>query len=169
MRFAQWLLGNRLTQFGPERAMSATNTVTTDLFAGKTACERGLELLIRLHGGYAGERMTAEMERICPDFARMTIEWALGGVMARPGLDLRTRQLVLSASCVTLGHAMPQLHAHTEAALEIGASKTEIVETNLQMLFYAGGPAVRNALALVDEVSAAHRGTDTVASTGESV
>src|SRR5438552_542593 len=97
--------------------------------------QRGLALLDRLHGGHAGEAMVAEMKEICPAFADMTIEWAFGGVMARPGLDLLTRQLVLIASCVTLGYAAPQLRAHAEAALEAGATKEQIVETILQLTF----------------------------------
>jgi 4-carboxymuconolactone decarboxylase len=86
--------------------------------------QRGLRLLEQLHGGHAGEAMVAEMRDICPDFADMSVDWALGGVMARPGLDLVTRELVLVASCVTMGHAMPQLRAHAEAALKAGASRT---------------------------------------------
>jgi 4-carboxymuconolactone decarboxylase len=115
---------------------------------------RGQELLESLHGGHAGEAMVAEMQEICPDFADMAIEWALGGVMGRPGLDLVTRQLVVIASCVTLGHAMPQLRAHTEAALQAGASKQQIVETILQMTFYAGGASVRNSLVALTDVLA---------------
>lgn len=111
-----------------------------------TLRQRGLELLDQLHGQGAGAAMTAEMQDICPAFADFTIEWALGGIMARPGLDLVTRELVLVASCVTQGHAMPQLKAHAQAALKAGASKTQLVETILQLLFYAGGPAVRNSL-----------------------
>lgn len=110
-----------------------------------TLHSRGVSLLEKLHGGHAGEAMVAEMATICPAFADMTIDWALGGVMARPGLDLISRHLVLIASCATLGYAMPQLRAHTEAALAIGATKEQIVETILQLTFYAGGPAVRNA------------------------
>lgn len=112
----------------------------------------GLALLQQLHGGHAGEAMVAEMSEICPAFADITIEWALGGVMARPGLDLLTRQLVLIASCVTQGHAMPQLRAHAEAALEAGATKEQIVETILQLTFYAGGPAVRNSLVSLKDI-----------------
>jgi len=115
---------------------------------------RGLELLENLHGGHAGEAMVAEMQDVCPAFADMTIEWALGGVMARPGLDLLTRQLILIASCVTLGHALPQLRAHTEAALTAGASKEKIIETILQLTFYAGGPSVRNSLVALKDVLA---------------
>jgi len=120
----------------------------------ETPRERGLELLEWLHGGHAGEAMVAEMRDICPAFADMTIDWALGGVMARPGLDLLTRQFVLIASCVTLGHAEPQLRAHVEAALNIGATKKQIVEVVLQLTFYAGGPAVRNSLVLLRDLIA---------------
>jgi 4-carboxymuconolactone decarboxylase len=84
----------------------------------------------------------------------MTIEWALGGVLGRPGLDLASRHLVLIASCVTLGYALPQLRAHVEAALEIGATKQQIVEAILQLVFYAGGPAVRNSLVALKDILA---------------
>jgi len=113
---------------------------------------RGLELLETLHGGHAGAAMVAEMQDICPAFADMTIDWAIGSIMDRPGLDLATRELILVASCVTLGYAAPQLRAHAEAALKVGATKEQIVETVLQLTFYAGGPAVRNSLVLLKEV-----------------
>jgi 4-carboxymuconolactone decarboxylase len=114
--------------------------------------ETGLALLEQLHGNHSGQAMVAELSDICPDFATMTIDWAIGGVMARPGLDLVSRQLVLIASCVTLGYAMPQLRAHVEAALKIGATKVQIIETILQLTFYAGGPAVRNSLVELNDL-----------------
>lgn len=117
-----------------------------------TAYERGLALLAQIHGGHAGEALVESQREICPDFATMSIEWALGGVMARPGLDLKTRQLVVIAACVTLGHAQPQLRAHAEGALAVGATKDEIVETIVQTLFYAGGAAVANALQTVKDL-----------------
>lgn len=61
------------------------------------AYRRGLELLEKLHGGQAGAAMVEELKDICPDFATMTIEWAIGGIMGRPGLDLLTRELVRNA------------------------------------------------------------------------
>jgi len=113
---------------------------------------KGLALLARLHGGHSGEQLVASLEDICPDFATMTIEWALAGVMGRPGLDLTTRQLLLIAACTTLGFAAPQLRAHIEAALSIGATREQIVETILQMTFYAGGAATSNAMRTAAEV-----------------
>lgn len=114
----------------------------------------GLELLRTIHGGHAGEALVAAQQGICPDFATMSIEWALGGVMARPGLDLKTRQLLVIAACTTLGHAAPQLRAHIEGALAVGASKEEVVEAILQTLFYAGGAAVANALQIAKDAFA---------------
>jgi 4-carboxymuconolactone decarboxylase len=107
---------------------------------------QGLALLAQLHGGHSGEQLVASLEEICPDFATMTIEWAMAGVMGRPGLDLVTRQLLLIAACTTLGFAVPQLRAHIEAGLSIGATREQIIETILQMTFYAGGAATSNAM-----------------------
>jgi 4-carboxymuconolactone decarboxylase len=116
-----------------------------------TEYQKGLALLRQIHGGHAGEALVAAQRDICPDFATMSIEWALAGIMSRPGLDLKTRQLVVIAACTTLGHAQPQLRAHIEGAASVGATKDEIVETILQTLFYAGGAAVANALQVAKE------------------
>ena len=118
--------------------------------------EKGLALLNQLHGGQTGEQMVDAMKDICPDFVTMTIEWAMAGIMARPGLDLSTRELVLVASCATLGHVVPQLRAHIDAALKVGATKQQIVETILQLMFYAGGASVANALEVAHEVFKSH-------------
>jgi 4-carboxymuconolactone decarboxylase len=118
-----------------------------------TAYDRGLALLHRIHGGHAGEALVDAQRDICPDFATMSIEWAMGGIMARPGLDLKTRQLIVIAACVTLGHAQPQLRAHAQGARAVGASHDEIVETILQTLFYAGGAAVANALQTIKDLA----------------
>jgi 4-carboxymuconolactone decarboxylase len=119
--------------------------------------QKGLALLETLHGGQSGEQLVQSLEDICPDFVNMTLEWALAGIMGRPGLDLLTRELLLIASCTTIGGgADPQLRAHTDAALKLGATKEQVVETVLQMLFYAGGVNVSNALRSIKEVFKQH-------------
>jgi len=122
--------------------------------------QKGLALLNRLHGGEAGEQMVNAMNDICPDFSTITIEWAMAGIMGRPGLTLLLREYVVIASCVTLGHATPQLKAHIASALKLGATKEQVVEVILQTLFYAGGAAVANALNAANEVFQAHAATD---------
>jgi len=118
--------------------------------------QKGMALLNQLHGGQAGEQLVNNLADVCPDFVDMTIEWAMQGIMARPGLDLLTREYLLIASCTTLGHTIPQLKAHIDAALKLGASKQQIVEVILQMTFYAGGAAVSNALTCAKEVFKQH-------------
>jgi 4-carboxymuconolactone decarboxylase len=113
---------------------------------------KGLTTLNQIHGGHVGEAIINDMKEICPDYATMTIEWAFGVMMNRPQLDLKTRELVIIASCVTLGHTMPQLRAHIEAALTVGATKDEIIEVILQMAFYAGFAATTNAMYVAKEV-----------------
>ncbi len=118
--------------------------------------QKGLALLNQLHGGMAGEALVNNLKDICPDFVDMTIEWATQGIMARPGLDLLVREYLLIASCVTIGHVVPQLKAHIDAAIKLGGSKETIVEVILQTMFYAGGAAVSNALSHAKEVFQEH-------------
>ena len=121
------------------------------MYPDPIAYHAGLRLLDRLHGEGTGRQLIEAMKNISPDFVTMTIEWAMAGIMARPGLDLLTREYLIIASCVTLGHATPQLRAHIDAALRLGATREQIVEAILQVLFYAGGAAVANALVVADE------------------
>ena len=90
--------------------------------------KKGEALLNKIHGAHTGEAIVSALDDVCPDLASMTIEWGFGEIVSRPGIDLKTRQLVTVASCVTLGHAQPQLRAHIEGALNVGATKEEIVE-----------------------------------------
>lgn len=118
----------------------------TDLY------KKGMELLKELHGGHAGEQIINQLEDICPDYATMTIEWAFGSIFSRPGLDIKTRELATIASCVTLGNANPQLLAHVEAALNVGATKQEVIEVIVQTALYAGFPATTNALLIAKHI-----------------
>lgn len=114
--------------------------------------EKGLKLLNQLHGGHAGERIINDMQQICPDYARITIETGFGDVMSRPQLDLKTRELAIIASCVTLGYIPLQLRVHIEAALTVGATRDEIIEVIFQTALYAGFAAATNAMYIAKEI-----------------
>jgi 4-carboxymuconolactone decarboxylase len=117
---------------------------------------RGEVLLNKIHGAHTGEAIVSALDGICPDLADMTIEWGFGEIVSRTGIDLKTRELVTIASCVTLGYAQPQLKAHIEGALNVGATKDEIVEVILQVALYAGFAAATNAMLLAKEVFASY-------------
>ena len=105
---------------------------------------RGWEKLKEIDGE-AGERVIASLQDIAPDLARYTIEFPFGDVYSRPGLDLKSREIATVAALTALGNAAPQLKVHIHAALNVGCTRTEIVEVIIQMAVYAGFPAALNA------------------------
>lgn len=111
----------------------------------KEQFDAGWLLCQQLHGTHSGEAIVKALERVCPDYIAMNMEWAYAGITGRPGLALETRALILIAACICRGELPAQVKAYVEAALGLGVSKREIVETILQTLPIAGFPAVTNA------------------------
>jgi len=115
--------------------------------------ERGLAKLHEIDGE-AGARVVQSLEDIAPDFARYLIEFPFGDIYSRPGLDLRSREIAVVAALTAMGNATPQLKVHIHAALNVGVSREEIVETIMQMAVYAGFPAALNGLMAAKEIFA---------------
>ncbi|EQM68316.1 carboxymuconolactone decarboxylase family protein [Pseudomonas tohonis] len=113
--------------------------------------QRGLAKLKEIDGE-AGERVVESLTGIAPDFARYLVEFPFGDIYSRPGLDLKSREIAVVAALTALGNAAPQLKVHVHGALNVGASRTEIIETIMQMAVYAGFPAALNGLAVAREV-----------------
>lgn len=114
--------------------------------------ERGFAKLQEIDGD-AGQRVIDALADVAPDLARYVIEFAFGDVYQRPGLDLRTRELITVASLTTQG-AIPQLRVHINGALNVGCSPAEVMETIIQMAIYAGFPAALNGAFALKEVLA---------------
>lgn len=119
--------------------------------------ERGAKRLKEVDGS-AGERVIASLADISPDFGRIIIEFGFGDIYSRPGLTLQQRELATIAALTALGNAIPQLKVHLAAGLNVGLSRTEIIETIIQMAVYAGFPAALNGLFAAKEVFAEHDG-----------
>jgi 4-carboxymuconolactone decarboxylase len=113
--------------------------------------ERGLARLKEIDGAQ-GERVVESLKDIAPDFARYLVEFSFGDIYTRPGLDLKSREIATIAALTALGNATPQLKVHVHAALNVGCSKEQIVETIMQMAVYAGFPAALNGLLAAREV-----------------
>ena len=114
---------------------------------------RGWEKLKEVDGE-AGEKVLASLRDIAPEFGDCVIEFAFGDIYSRPGLDLRSREIAVVAALTALGTAGPQLRVHIHAALNVGVSRREVVETIMMMGVYAGFPAALNGLAAAKEVFA---------------
>src|SRR5437867_4460063 len=93
-----------------------------------------------------GERVIAGLSDYVQDFATYLLEFPFGDVYSRPGLDLRSRELATVAALTVMANAAPQLKVHIHGAMNVGASRQEILEVIIQMAVYAGFPAALNGL-----------------------
>jgi len=141
---------NRQNQANPQNEALAHDA------AQESRLARGQRMLAAIDGS-AGEHVVASLADIAPDFARYLLEFPFGDIYARPGLDLRSREIATIAALTAIGHAQPQLKVHVAAGLNVGLSEQEIVETIMQMAVYAGFPAALNGLFSAREVFAARR------------
>ncbi|MBR1369754.1 4-carboxymuconolactone decarboxylase [Methanocalculus chunghsingensis] len=103
-------------------------------------------------GGESVQAMLNQLEDMSSDLTGMTVAFAYGDVLSRPGLDLRSRQLATVAALTALGTAPVQLRAHIDMALAVGCTRDEIREVIIQMAVYAGFPAALNGMAAAKEV-----------------
>ena len=113
--------------------------------------DRGIEKIREIYGE-AGEGVIKNLKDISPEFARYIIEFPFGEIYSRSGLDPKSREIAIVASLVTMGNASSQLKVHINGALNVGCSRTEIIEVIIQMAVYAGFPAALNGLFVAKEV-----------------
>ena len=80
-----------------------------------------------------------------PDLVRCLVEFPFGDIYPRPGLDLKTREMLTVAALTVLGFPQAELKDHIRGALNVGCTRDEILEIILQMAVYAGFPAALEA------------------------
>lgn len=112
------------------------------------------QLMLQKVDGKGGDAVIESLKDIAPDFAKYLLEFPFGDIYARPGLDLRNREIATVAALTALGNASPQLKVHIGAALHVGLTQDEIIEVIMQMAVYAGFPAALNGLFAAKEVFA---------------
>lgn len=117
----------------------------------KDRYEIGVERFKEIEGDN-GEKVIERLTDLDPDLARYVLEFPFGDIYNRPGLDLKSREIVTIAALIALGNATSQLKVHIHGALNVGVSRQEIIEIIIQMAVYAGFPAALNAMRAAKEV-----------------
>ncbi len=114
--------------------------------------ERGLAALAATSSA-SGEAVVHSFDDIAPEIGGMILDHSYGDIFHRSGLEPKTRELTACAALAARGMATTEtpLRVHINAALTVGASAAEIVETLLNMLPYSGYPAVQQAMRIVSE------------------
>ena len=107
--------------------------------------DRGLDRMRAIFG--AGiESALQGLAATSPDLARCLVEFPFGDIYPRPGLDVKTREMLTVAALTVLGYPQAELNEHIRGALNVGCTRDEILEIILQMAVYAGFPAALEAV-----------------------
>ena len=96
------------------------------------------------------EALTTEFDA---DFQRFITEGAWGSVWSRPGLDRRTRSMLVLALMAALGHE-EEFAMHVRATRNTGATAEDVREVLLMVAVYAGVPAANRAIKVAKRVYA---------------
>ena len=116
----------------------------TDFLAAGMAVRR------RVLGDAHVDRAAAAMTDLDRDFQAFITRTAWGGVWTRPGLDLRTRSLLVMTMLAALGHH-EELRLHVRATRNTGATPDDILEVMMHVAAYAGIPAANSAMRIAKQ------------------
>lgn len=102
-------------------------------------------------------RILDRLAGLDPDLMRYVRDFAYGEVYERPGLDLKTKELLASVLLVSLG-SPAELKTHLRGALRAGASEQELREALLLCVPYLGFPRTVAAFAQLQDLLGRGRG-----------
>jgi alkylhydroperoxidase/carboxymuconolactone decarboxylase family protein YurZ len=111
--------------------------------------ERGRKLMERLHGDRARQGYAAPDNPVTGALYPLAIQYGYGEIWFRPGLELRQRALVAVAAFTAL--KLGQVQKFGQSALNLGLSRTEVVEAVIQTAPLSGFAPALNALGLLSD------------------
>ena len=106
---------------------------------------RGTDLMQTLHGARARLGYAAPDNPVTGALYPTAIQYGYGEIWFRPGLEHRRRALVAVAGFTAL-RLPEQVGKFGQSALNVGLSKTEVIEAVIQTAPYTGFPPALNAL-----------------------
>lgn len=121
----------------------------------KSKFEKGMEFRKMILGEAHVERSWKNATEFDRDFQEFVTETAWGAAWSRPGLDLKTRHMIVIAVLTALGREN-ELALHINASHNSGISKDEMKELLIQIAPYAGIPASLTAFGIAKKYYAEH-------------
>jgi 4-carboxymuconolactone decarboxylase len=123
--------------------------------APESRAEKGLAVMKQIVGSDVVDKLRAnapEDQQHIQGYLRAN---CFGDNYTRTGIDIPTRELLTLSMLVSLGGCDPQARGHVAANLNVGNSRTLMIEVVTQLLPFIGYPRTLNALRAIDEVTAA--------------
>jgi 4-carboxymuconolactone decarboxylase len=118
--------------------------------------ERGRKLMEQLHGDRATQGYAAPGNDVTGALYPLAILYGYGEIWFRPGLDLRQRALVAVAAFTAL-KLDGQVKKFGQSALNMGLSRTEVIEAIIQTAPLSGFAPALNALGGLSEALGGNR------------
>lgn len=112
--------------------------------------QAGMKIRRQVLGSEHVDRSLANATDFNRDFQDLITRYAWGAVWTRPGLDHRTRRLLVLAVTASLGR-WEEFRLHLRAALAHGLEICDVKETLLQVAVYAGVPSANTAFQIARE------------------
>lgn len=114
--------------------------------------DAGMKIRRQVLGDAHVDRASARTTPLNAEFQDLITRYAWGEVWTRPGLDVRTRRILVLGTLVALGR-FEEFRMHARAALvEGGFSAEDLKEIVLQQAIYCGVPAANSAFEVLREV-----------------
>src|SRR4026209_1391696 len=116
--------------------------------------QAGMAVRRQVLGNAHVERASAQTTPLTAEFQDLITRYAWGEIWTRPGLDERSRRVLVIGTMVALGR-WDELRLHVRAALAHGGlTADDIKEVLLQQAVYCGVPAANHAFAEVAAILA---------------
>jgi 3-oxoadipate enol-lactonase/4-carboxymuconolactone decarboxylase len=136
-----------------EQPRAFTAALLDFLLAGNADADpfaAGMKVRRQVLGAEHVDRSLKNATDFTRDFQELITRYAWGAVWTRPGLDHRTRRLLVLAMTAALGQ-WEEFRLHMRAALAHGLEACDVKETLLQVAVYAGVPASNTAFQIAKE------------------
>ena len=114
--------------------------------------DAGMKVRREVLGDAHVDRAIANSTPLTAEFQDLITRYAWGEIWTRPGLDQRTRRILVLGTLVALVR-FEEFRMHARAALsEGGFSETDLKEIVLQQAIYCGVPAANTAFEMLREI-----------------
>ena len=112
----------------------------------------GMAVRRKVLGNAHVDRSIAKANDLSTEFQDLITRYAWGEIWSLPGLDIRTRRILVIGTLIALSR-WDEFRMHARAALvEGGMTAADIKEIVLQQAIYCGVPAANTAFHMLDEL-----------------